>query len=37
MPCAVQAGVTVFCRGLHASDADVKLLNDLLVTTGEIE
>ena len=37
MPCAVQAGVTVFCRGKYASDADVKLVDELLLTTGECE
>lgn len=36
MPCAVQAGVTAFCEGENASDADVRLLDELLLTTGEI-
>ncbi|XP_028401530.1 pyrroline-5-carboxylate reductase 3-like [Dendronephthya gigantea] len=34
MPCAVQAGMTAFCRGKNASDADVTLLDELLVATG---
>ena len=34
MPCAVQAGVTVFCRGKNASDSDVRALDELLLTTG---
>lgn len=36
MPCAVQAGMTAFCRGKDASDADVKLLDELLSTTGDL-
>ena len=35
MPCSVQAGVTAYCRGKNASDEDVKLLHELLLTTGK--
>lgn len=35
MPCAVQSGVTAFTRGKNGSDTDVKLVNELLSTTGK--